>query len=63
MKRDSETFPNISKSLLDSLEDTFPAKDFGPDVTYETLMFHYGQRAVVNFLKHQYEIQNENILT
>ena len=55
--------PTVSKSLLDALEQHFPAQDFTPVKPYRELDFHYGQRSVINFLKHHYRMQNENILT
>jgi hypothetical protein len=55
-------FPPVSKSLLESLEGVYPKKDFDCDTPSNYLVFHYGQRSVVNFLRHQYEIQNDNIL-
>jgi len=63
MERNSETeYPTISKSLIEALESSYPAKDFTPVSGHADLMYHYGQRSVVNFLKHQYKIQNENVL-
>lgn len=64
MERNSETeFPTIPKSFVDALESSYPSKDFTSEADHSALMFHYGQRSVVNFIKHQYKIQNENILT
>lgn len=63
MERNSETeLPLITKSLIEALESIYPAKDFTPSADQSSLMYHYGQRSVVNFLKHQYKIQNENLL-
>ena len=56
-------FPSVSKSLLKSLEEQFPQKDFNTDTSLRQLDYHYGQRSVINFLRHQLEIQSENILT
>ena len=60
---DENPMPTVSKSLLDALEQHFPAQDFTPEKPYRELDFHYGQRSVINFLKHQYRMQNENILS
>ena len=55
--------PYISPELLKALTDTFPPKDFGTDKSLRDIDFYHGQRSVVNFLEHQFNIQNENILT
>lgn len=59
---DENPMPPVSKSLLDALEQRFPAKDFTPKDPYREMDFHYGQRSVINLLKHHYNMQNENIL-
>jgi len=56
-------FPDVNNRLLKALEEQFPRKDFGTDVTLRDIDYHHGQRSVVNFLRHQLEIQSENILT
>ena len=56
-------FPPISAALIKSLEEVYPPQDFNPSKGVRELDYHYGQRSVVNFLKHTYQIQNENILT
>ena len=61
MSKDLE-FPPISKSLLEALEEFYPKKDFDFDTPSNYLVFHYGQRHVINFLRNQYELQNDNIL-
>jgi hypothetical protein len=55
--------PPISAALIKSLEEVYPSQDFTPSKGVRDLDYHYGQRSVVNFLKHTYQIQNENILT
>lgn len=63
-ERDSFTqMPPIPAALIKALEDIYPAQDFGYDESVCKLNYHYGQRSVVNFLKHTHQIQNENILT
>jgi hypothetical protein len=55
--------PPISAALIKCLEEVYPAQDFTPSKEIRELDYHYGQRSVVNFLKHTHQIQNENILT
>lgn len=55
--------PPISATLIKCLEEVYPPQDFTPSKGIRELDFYYGQRSVVNFLKHSYQIQNENILT
>lgn len=55
-------FPHVSDALIAALEEAFPPKDAKPTDTYAELQFHGGIRKVVKFLRHQNEIQNENIL-
>jgi len=54
--------PPISKQLIEALEEFYPPRDFTPTDSVCQLNFHYGQRAVVNFLKHHYAIQNETVI-
>jgi len=54
--------PPITKGLLDALNSAFPAQDFPATDSVPMLNFHYGQRSVVNFLKHHYQIQTENLI-
>ena len=54
--------PPNNKGLLDALEGSFPAKVFPATDSVPMLNFHYRQRSVVNFLKHHYQIQTENLL-
>jgi len=62
MNHNTETFPMISVQLMKSLEEAFPMRDFEATNSIANLNYHYGQRSVINFLRNQYEIQNENIL-
>tara|TARA_A100001015_G_scaffold267641_1_gene317835 strand:- start:89 stop:295 length:207 start_codon:yes stop_codon:yes gene_type:complete len=57
-----KAFPAVPKDLLDRLEEQFPSIDFSETDNITKLNFHYGQRSVINFLKHQYDLQNDNIL-
>ena len=56
-------FPKVTKAMLKALDERFPMQDFGQTNDITKLNFHYGQRSVINFLKSEYAIQNENILT
>ena len=63
MKNDAqESFPNVTKTLVKALEDTFPKRDFDTEKSLRELDFHYGQRSVVNFLKQKLIEQSERIL-
>jgi len=63
-ERNSYTqMPPIPSALIKALEGIYPSQDFTPEKGVRDLDYHYGQRSVVNFLKHTYQIQNENILT
>jgi len=56
--------PQISSSIINKLEEVFPLRDdFDTSAEQNSLMFYYGQRSVIRYLKNQYKIQNENILT
>jgi len=56
-------FPPVSPTLLKTLGENFPSKDFDTSTSLRDMDFHNGQRSVINFLTHQFNIQNENILT
>ena len=63
MKNDAqESFPNVTKTLVKALDDTFPKRDFDVDKSLRELDYHYGQRSVVNFLKQKLVEQTERIL-
>tara|TARA_R100001163_G_C5066902_1_gene205589 strand:- start:1015 stop:1206 length:192 start_codon:yes stop_codon:yes gene_type:complete len=63
MKNDVQgSFPNVTKTLIKALEDTFPKRDFDVDKSLRELDYHYGQRSVVNFLKQKLIEQTERIL-
>ncbi len=58
------TFPPISESIINKLEEVFPLRDdFDSTTGQNALMFYYGQRSVIRYLANQNKIQNENILT
>ncbi len=55
--------PPLSSALIEALETSFPSRDFTPDeLDVSKLGFHFGQRSVVNFLTHHYQLQTETIL-
>jgi hypothetical protein len=57
-------FPTVSSSFINKLEERFPLRDdFDFGAAQNALMFYYGQRSVVRFLKEQNKLQNENVLT
>ena len=58
---DTKQFPKLSKVLIKTLDEVFPSKDFPATDDVAKLNFHYGQRSVIQYLQHQYKIQNENI--
>tara|TARA_R100001230_G_C5511076_1_gene51636 strand:+ start:73 stop:264 length:192 start_codon:yes stop_codon:yes gene_type:complete len=63
MKNDVQgSFPNVTKTLVKALDDTFPKRDFDVDKSLRELDYHYGQRSVVNFLKQKLVEQTERIL-
>lgn len=57
------SFPTVTSSMLKELNEVFPKKDFTTKDDLRDIDYHSGQRSVVNYLQHQFEIQNENILT
>lgn len=61
--RQENVFPFVSREVLAALEETFPKQDFGPGESLRELDYHYGQRAVIRFLKTKVEDQTENSLT
>lgn len=61
--RDTEKpAPFISEEVVDYIEKAFPMKDFSANAKHEEMLYHYGQRSVVRFLKHKHVEQNENVL-
>lgn len=62
MKGHGETLSPISETLVGELDTVFPVKEFSPTSTKEEMMYHYGQRSVIRYLKHQLNIQQDNIL-
>ncbi|QDP58044.1 MAG: hypothetical protein Unbinned4294contig1001_33 [Prokaryotic dsDNA virus sp.] len=62
MKGRGETLSPISNNLVKELDAIFAVQEFSPENTKEQMMYHYGQRSVIRFLKHHLSIQQDNIL-
>lgn len=58
----NKLLPDLSQDLLDELDRLFPEKSATPSDSPNTLYYRGGQRSVINFLKEQYERQNQTIL-
>jgi hypothetical protein len=63
MSIDNESFPAISKALVDSLEERCPEKCPELTMTEKEIWFYAGQRQIVRLVKKAYEEQNETILS
>jgi hypothetical protein len=59
---DNFKFPLVSKELLAELEKRFP--DRAPEIgdNHDSILIQTGQVSVVRFLRHQFDLQNQNIL-
>lgn len=55
-------FPLIPKELLEELEKRFPDRLPDKAVPYEDYILRQGAISVVRLLKHQFDLQNQNIL-
>lgn len=62
MKGHGETLSPISPTLIKELDAIFTVKEFSPENSKDEMMYHYGQRSVIRFLKHHLNIQQDNIL-
>ena len=51
MRIQNKDFPTVSKVFLEALQERFPQKDFDTSTSLRELDFHYGQRAVIQFLE------------
>lgn len=54
--------PPISKELLETLERRFPDRMPDPHLTEAEIRFKQGQVSVVRLIRHQFDLQNQNIL-
>ena len=59
---DNSKFPLVSKDLLDELEKRFSDRMPSGPVALEDYLFLQGQATVVRLLRHQFNLQNQNIL-
>lgn len=59
---DNQKFPVVSKELLDELEKRFPDRLPESHTTLEQYILRQGRVEVVRFLRHQFNLQNQNIL-
>lgn len=59
---ENNRFPIVSKELLEVLEKRFP--DLAPDLSagLDEIRFKSGQVSVIRLLRHQFDLQNQNIL-
>lgn len=55
-------FPNVSKDLLDELESRFPDTVPAKLISLDEFRVIQGHREVIRLLKHQFDLQNKNIL-
>ena len=53
---------NISRELIEELEGRFPVRRPVPGQSTEQIFEYSGKLALIEFLKHCYNVQNENIL-
>jgi hypothetical protein len=59
---DNLRFPVVSKELLEELEKRFPDRLPDNPATQDQYLLKQGQVMVVRFLRHQFNLQNQNIL-
>jgi hypothetical protein len=59
---DNNKFPVVSKELLEELEKRFPDRMPDSALTLESYLEKQGEIRVVRFLRHQFNLQNQNIL-
>jgi hypothetical protein len=59
---DNSKFPLVSKDLLEELERRFSDKAPTRGAKIDDIMFDAGQVNVVRMLRHQFTLQNQNIL-
>lgn len=59
---DNNKFPVVSKELLEELEKRFPDRLPENHTTLDQYILRQGRVEVVRFLRHQFNLQNQNIL-
>lgn len=59
---DNLKFPPVPKDLVEMLELRFPDRAPDLDDELDQIRFKSGQVSVIRFLRHQFNLQNQNIL-
>ena len=59
---DNLKFPLVPKELLEELEKRFPDRLPDNALSFEGYIEKHGEVKVVRFLRHQFNLQNQNIL-
>lgn len=59
---DNSKFPLVSKELLEELEKRFPDRLPEQHTTLDQYILRQGRVEVIRFLRHQFNLQNQNIL-
>jgi|MDTC01.3.fsa_nt_gb hypothetical protein len=59
---DNDRVPPISPAIIEYLERIFPMKDYDKYEDQSDIRFYSGCRHVVNFVRSQFEQQNETII-
>lgn len=59
---DNNKFPVVSKELLEELEKRFPDRMPENPIDQDQYVLRQGRVEVVRFLRHQFNLQNQNIL-
>jgi hypothetical protein len=59
---ENNKFPNVTKELLEALEKRFPDRLPDSPLALEEYAQLIGRSDVVRFLRHQFNLQNQNIL-
>lgn len=59
---DNLKFPLVSKELLEELEKRFPDRLPDAPTTIDQYLVRQGRAEVIRLLRHQFNLQNQNIL-
>ena len=63
MKDSNKRFPEITASVIEELEKRFPSKiPTSKSFTFDEFRYLQGQVSVVEFLRHQFNLQNQTVL-
>ena len=63
MKDSNKRFPEIPLSVIEELEKRFPSKvPTSKNFSYEDFRYLQGQVSVVEFLRHQFNLQNQTVI-